>query len=126
MMILNYIEEIKYELITLEWVTSMTIIEEKILEDCGYFRAKLTLTNNDFLEIAEYFILRDEDLITERYRYQWMDETKTQLRRRWDNIPHFPNLDNFPHHVHIETEKNVHPSQSLSILQVLSLIQSLL
>jgi len=126
MIILNYIEKIKYELITLEWVTSMTVIEENVLEDRGYFRARLTLANNDFLEIAEYFILRDEDLITERYRYQWMDETKTQLRRRWDNIPHFPNLDNFPDHVHIETEKNVHPSQSLSILQVLNLIKSLL
>lgn len=126
MIILNYIEEIKYELITLEWVISMTIIEEKILENRGYFRARLTLTNNDFLEIAEYFILRDKDLITERYRYQWMDETKTKLRRRWDNVPHFPDLDNFPHHVHIDIEKNVYPSQSLSILQVLNLIKSLL
>lgn len=36
-----------------------------------------------------------------------MDATKTQLIKRWDNVQHFPNLPNFPHHVHINEESNV-------------------
>lgn len=57
------------------------------------------------------------------YRYQWMDKTKQILKKRWDNVEHFPNLPNFPHHVHIGEESNVHPSQSRNILELIDLIE---
>ena len=52
-----------------------------------------------------------------------MDETQQTLRKRWDNVEHFPNLPNFPHHVHIGEELNVEPSSSMNILELIDLIE---
>ena len=52
-----------------------------------------------------------------------MDEQKEKLRKRWDNVQHFPNLPNFPHNVHIIAENNVEPSQSGNILELIELIE---
>ena len=51
-----------------------------------------------------------------------MDSTQTQLKKRWDNVEHFPNLPNFPHHVHISEEFNVYSSVCMNILEVIDLI----
>jgi hypothetical protein len=75
------------------------------------------------LEIAESFTVINGQIFTLGYRYQWMDETKENLRKRWDNVEHFPDLPNFPHHVHIIKESNVEPSQSRNILELIGLIE---
>ena len=98
-------------------------MEEQDLSDRGYFRARVILANNDFLEVSEYFIVDSNKTIPQRYRYQWMDDTQSILRRRWDNVPHFPNLPNFPHHIHIASEDNVESSQAIGILEVLQIIE---
>lgn len=97
----DYINTVKIKLATSHIIIKISIIEEKILFDSGYFRARLTLVNNDFLEIAESFTMIEGHFVTVGYRYEWMDEQKKILIKRWDNVPHFPNLSNFPHHVHI-------------------------
>jgi hypothetical protein len=119
----DYLTAIKVKLIASSVVKSFTIVKERATSDQGYFRARLTLKNNDFLEIVEFFVIKDQTCITETYRYQWMDETKQQLRKRWDNVEHYPNLPNFPHHVHIIEETNVQPSQSHSILEIIDQIE---
>ena len=83
----------------------------------------MTLCNGDFLEIAESFTIQDECYMTLDYRYQWMDKTKQKLKKRWDSVRHFPNLPNFPHHVHLTEEFNVEPSQSRSILELIDLMK---
>jgi hypothetical protein len=97
----NYIDLIKYKLNTSVIIDSFRIVDERILFSRGYFRARLILKNDDFLEIAESFTVIDNRLVTLSYRYQWMDGKKQQLKKRWDNVEHFPDLPNFPHHVHI-------------------------
>jgi Family of unknown function (DUF6516) len=97
----QYIIEIKAKLFSSTVIQSVTIISERILSDSGYFRARLILSNGDFLEIVEYFIVQNNSCITVTYRYQWMDGIRENLRKRWDNVEHFPDLPNFPHHVHI-------------------------
>ena len=47
-------------------------IEERLLPDRGYFRARMVLSNTDFLEAAEYFVLEEGRGKTKRYRYQWL------------------------------------------------------
>jgi hypothetical protein len=37
-------------------------------------------------------------------------------------VEHFPNLPNFPHHVHISEESNVYSSVCMNILEVIDLI----
>jgi hypothetical protein len=119
----QYINEVKAKLNASSVVASVEIVDERTLLNRGYFRARLTLRNGDFLEIAESFTIQDERCITLDYRYQWMDETKQKLRKRWDSVRHFPDLPNFPHHVHITEESNVEQSQSRSILELIDLME---
>lgn len=119
----DYINTVKIKLATSRIIIKISIVEEKKLFDRGYFRARLTLVNNDFLEIAESFTIINGHFVTLGYRYQWMDEEKQNLRKRWDNVQHFPDLPNFPHHVHIIEESNVEASESRNILELIELIE---
>ncbi|MBD2293981.1 hypothetical protein H6G06_10865 [Anabaena sphaerica FACHB-251] len=119
----DYINTVKIKLATSRIIIKISIVEEKTLFERGYFRARLTLVNNDFLEIAESFTIINGHFVTLGYRYQWMDEEKQNLRKRWDNVQHFPNLPNFPHHVHIIEESNVEASDSRNILELIELIE---
>lgn len=119
----EYLENIKSRLISSNAIAAFTIIEELDLGDRGYFRARATLSNDYFLEIAEYFKIAGNVVITTRYRYQWMDCDRIKLRKRWDNVPHFPNLTNFPHHIHVESEENVISGNLLSIQELLDILE---
>jgi hypothetical protein len=120
----DYLLEIKARLITSPVIAEIElVVEEWALVDQGYFRARLKLSNGDFLEVAEYFVIDGELLDTRRYRYQWMDSEQASLRRRWDNVEHFPELPNFPHHIHSGDEPPV-PGRKMSILMLIDLLES--
>ena len=118
----EYVLQLKTKLAISPIITSFNVVEEKVWLDRGYVRIRITLSNGDFLEAAEYFVLQDDDLTTRRYRYQWMDKKRRKLRKRWDNVEHFPDLSNFPDHIHIGKEENVEPGESLSIIQLLDVL----
>lgn len=119
----TYLTEIKAKLVASSVVASIEVEEEYTLPDRGYFRARLGLSNNDFLEVAEYFLVEERRCVTRRYRYQWMDESQQVLRKRWDNVEHFPDLPNFPHHVHAGEESRVEPGMPLSIIELVDVIE---
>ena len=120
----QYLTEIKTKLIASPVVDSIAIVKERASIAQGYFRARLTLSNGEFLEeVVEYFVVKDGRCVTESYRYQWMDEKQQVLKKRWDNVEHFPNLPNFPHHVHVGDESNVNPGKSLSILELIEIVE---
>ena len=119
----EYLEDIKSRLIASNAIAAFTIVEELDFGDRGYFRARVTLSNDDFLEVAEYFKITNNVVTTTRYRYQWMECDRTKLRKRWDNVPHFPNLPNFPHHIHVESEENVVSGYVLSIQDLLDILE---
>ncbi len=119
----SYLVEIKAKLIASSAVVTFTIIEERASPDRGYLRARLALSNNDFLEVAEYFVLEEGRCVTRRYRHQWMDESQRRLRKRWDNVEHFPNLPGFPHHIHVGAESQVEPGSPMSIVQLIDVIE---
>lgn len=120
----NYISVIETALMTSEVIAEYTVLDQWTNTDDGYFRIRATLNNGDFLEAANYFVVEDERPITVDYRYQWMDHTRTILRRRWDNTPHHPEVTTFPHHCHVEDEANVLPSATISLLQLLLFLES--
>jgi hypothetical protein len=119
----QYIAEEKKQLSSSAIIASVNIIDERILLDRGYFRARLILTNTDFLEIAESFTIQNNQSITLDYRYQWMDASKTVLRKRWDSVKHFPGLSNFPHHVHVGSESRVEPGKSRNIIEFIAFME---
>lgn len=120
----QYIAAVKEKLAGSPIISFIEISDERIILNRGYFRARLTLINSDFLEIAESFIIQDNQTLTLDYRYQWMDSSKQLLRKRWDSVKHFPNLPNFPHHVHIGSEINVEAGQSRNILEFIDFLES--
>jgi hypothetical protein len=120
----DYLLEIKSRLITSPAIAEIeAVVEEWALVDQGYFRARLRLNNGDFLEMAEYFVIDGEQIETRRYRYQWMDSAQAVLRRRWDNVEHFPELPGFPHHIHIGDGPPV-PGRKMSIIEIIDLLES--
>lgn len=114
----DYVLQIKVHLLVSPVVASFTIVHEKVWPDRGYIRIRCVLTNGDLLEVAEYFVRQKDRCRTERYRYQWMEQTTRKLRRRWDNVEHYPGLPNFPHHIHLE-DGSVVPGEELNIIQLL-------
>ncbi|PIY36550.1 MAG: hypothetical protein COZ06_35925 [Armatimonadetes bacterium CG_4_10_14_3_um_filter_66_18] len=119
----SYLVGIKSRLVASSAVVSVEVVQEHALPDRGYFRARLTLANSDFLEVAEYFVVEEGLCQTIRYRYQWMDQSKQVLKKRWDNVEHFPGLPNFPHHVHEGEESLAEPGRSVSIVELIGLIE---
>ena len=119
----EYLTEIKGRLVTSAVIASVTVVEEYVLPDRGYFHARLDLINTDFLEVAEYFVVEAGLCVPRRYRYQWMDALQTVLKRRWDNVEHFPGLPNFPHHVHVGEESHVEPGRALSMMELLDVVE---
>ena len=122
----QYLVAVKEKLNVSLIIALIEIVDERVLLNRGYFRARLTLTNNDFLEIAESFTIQDNQLITLDYRYQWMDASKQMLKQRWDSVKHYPNLPNFPHHVHIGSESNVESGQCRNIIEFIDFMESTL
>ncbi|MEA3274282.1 MAG: DUF6516 family protein [Pseudomonadota bacterium] len=119
----RYLDEVRARLATSAAITAIEVVTEQALSDRGYFRARLSLANGDFLEVSAYFMIRRGKPETVEYRYQWMDPAQQRLIRRWDNARHFPKLPQFPHHMHVGDEKQVVPGQALSILTLVDLIE---
>jgi hypothetical protein len=119
----SYLAEVKARLATSPVVAKViNVVEDWVLSDRGYFRARLTLSNGDFLEVVEYFVIEDDRNVTQRYRHQWMTADHQTLRQRWDNVEHFPDLQNFPHHIHVGNKSPI-SGQSMSILEVLEQLE---
>jgi len=103
-------------------VQSTDLIKRTVTRLDGYLRVRCRLTNSDFLEIAIHVLWQNGQAVINGYRYQWMDSARINLRRRWDDTPHFPHLPGFPHHCHVEREDNIEPASPLNIKSLLDWI----
>jgi len=119
----QYLKDVTAQLTLSPIIRSSLITKSWAREKAGYLHLRLTLINGDFVEIGEYFLMKNGECITEDYRYQWMNGKKTKLRKRWDNTRHFPDLDNFPHHIHLANGRVI-SGTLLSTLQVLQILQT--
>jgi len=116
--------------VELAFISSPVVAEYRVLRawantDDGYVRVRATMSNGDFLEAAEYFILQGNRLITADYRYQWMDADQRELHCRWDCAPDHPELEGFPHHVHVGNEVHVTPSRMMNMLDLLRAMEEM-
>ncbi len=119
----DYLESVKLALALSDIVQTVQIVREYSRERHGFFRARLKLRNGDFLEVSEFFVAQDDEIHILQYRYQWMDSARQQLRKRWDNATHHPELDNFPHHVHVKSDNVVISDQTMNISLLLAMLQ---
>ena len=51
----SHLEKIKSKLASTATITQVTVVQEYALQDRGFFRARLVLTNGDFVEVSEFF-----------------------------------------------------------------------
>jgi hypothetical protein len=77
-------------------------------------KVRAELTNGWFLDCWEHKTQK-----TRRYSFHVFHRNKMVVR--WDNTPHYPNLEGFPHHKH--EGDNVIESENMTILKVLSELQ---
>lgn len=56
----------------------------------------------------------------QKYSYQWMT-ADNELIHRWDNAHEVP-FPTSPHHQHVGSEKNVQPSEPMTLADVLAFI----
>ena len=117
-----YLAEIEVAFINSPAVVEYQVVRSWDHGDDGYIRVRATLSNGDFLEAAEYAALEQDRIQTIDYRHHWSDGSR-KLRQRWDSTPHHPELANFPHHVHLGNEDTLSPSQAISIVQVLRILE---
>lgn len=79
-------------------------------------RLKLNIT---FIDQSCLFV-RDYIFEGERrkYSFHWQDPWGNLLIR-WDNAPHWPQIDTYPHHKHLGAVDRVEPSEQTELKEVL-------
>lgn len=121
---IDYLESLNESIATNPVVTSYQITRQRTSKVDAYIRIIITLIDDSRLEMMEYIRSESEgESVIERYSYHWMDAGNS-LITRWDNAEHYPNLPDFPHHLHDGDEKNVLPGESMSLQKVLDAISN--
>lgn len=63
-------------------------------------RIRIRFINGFLLDISEAVIIVENAISHLTYKYH-LQNGKNELVFRYDNTPHFPHLDTFPHHLHL-------------------------
>ena len=97
----QYFNAVELQLLQSVAITNYQIIRREIGPTDGKLRLKATLTGGGLAEMFEYVTEANGAIESAKYSFHWQDE-QGNLKKRWDNAPHFPNLLHAPHHVHLE------------------------
>lgn len=90
---------------------------EKVLN----YRYRVTLANGGLIEMTERVLEIPGTLEVTKYRHHWQDGQGLFIKR-WDNAPHYPGIDTFPHHLHDGAEDRVVRHAAVTGLEVLQRI----
>jgi hypothetical protein len=112
----HYFEEIEAEIKKLEDVYVERYEEEILSSNRINLRIRVRFKTGDLFELNEAVIVEADQLERLNYRYHFQDR-QNNLIFRYDNTPHFPDLENFPHHKHLSD--NIISSQEPSVLEVI-------
>jgi len=98
-----------------------SVVREEAQGNLGLFRHRLTLRDGGLLEMFERFEVRGGQVRVTKWSFHWQDAAG-QLRKRWDNATHHPEVPTHPHHVHDGEEANVLPHGPITAEEVLAII----
>ncbi len=79
-------------------------------------RIRIRFVSGHLLEFDEAVIIKKGQINHLSYRYHFQDK-ENKLVFRYDNAPHFPTLDNFPHHKHLPDK--VYSTKKISIVKAI-------
>jgi len=92
--------------------------EEEILSDDRInLRIRIRFKSGYLLEINEAVISESRKIKHLNYRYHFQDQNNN-LIFRYDNTPHFPNIESFPNHKHLSNKVSAsHPPNVLKAIE---------
>ena len=125
MTVSEYLKTVKTLLLTNPLVDNFQIVRERMTANDGHIRVRMTLINGNLMEFSEYVQRPEDDIQVVTYSYHCTDSFRS-LIVRWDNTPHFPDLDGFPHHKHIGYPETVQAGQPMNIFKVFDEIMGIL
>jgi len=115
-MIGDYFEFLKIVAKKSPEVINFRLIREFIGTNRGFIRFAVELRDGSELHVFEYV---DSGLRKIDYSYHWQNKEK-KLISRWDNAPHYSEIETFPHHVH--EGEDVKPSIEPTFAEILKKI----
>ena len=86
-------------------------------EETVYLKVQITIIDSSTLEISIFATESSEKLSIDKYRLHYMN-AGGQMMFRYDNSPHHPEIDSYPHHKH--TPGKIRPSNIPSIQDILN------
>ena len=96
-----YFDHLERRLLESNAVSSYTVVRRESTPADGKMRIRAQLRDGGLLELFEYVALDSGRQVTRlKYAYHWQDADGS-LARRWDAVPHYPQLPYAPHHIHL-------------------------
>ena len=118
----KYLDSVEGTVRNLEGVYVEHYEEEVLTVNRVNLRIRIRFETGHMLEVNESIIGEKDQIIHLGYRYHFQD-TKNNMVFRYDNTPHFPELETHPHHKHFP--KEVIPFDQPSISEVIEEARSL-
>ncbi len=96
-----HFDHLEQRLLESNAVASYTVVRREVTPADGKVRIRVRLRDGGLLELFEYVALDIGGQIARlKYAYHWQGADGL-LVRRWDAVPHHPQLPYAPHHVHL-------------------------
>ena len=112
----RYLEELEGAIRELEGAYVENYEEEILAANRANLRIRVRFQTGHLLELNEAAIVEAGHIRHLGYRYHFQDQ-ENRLLFRYDNTPHFPDLNSFPDHKHLQNK--VSPVEKPSILKVI-------
>jgi hypothetical protein len=121
-MIEEYLRRID-ELLSISSAVRNVEIVRRSVRDTGLervlnYRYRIMLTDGSFVEMTERVLEVRGTLEVTKYRHHWQHANGV-LIKRWDNAPHHPTVETFPHHLHDGDEDSVVRHAAITGLEAL-------
>ena len=97
---IKYLKDVEIVVLGLENAYVERYEEEVLAEDRVNLRIRIRFASGHLLELNEAIIFEEGHIRHLSYRYHFQNELNS-LIFRYDNTPHFPDLESFPHHKHL-------------------------
>ena len=124
-MIEEYLQRLDELLSTSTAVANVEVVRRSLrdseLERTLHYRYRVALADGGLVEMTERVLEAQGTLRVTTYRHHWQDPSG-RLVQRWDNAPHHPEVETFPHHLHDRAEDRVVAHPAVTGLQVLQRI----
>jgi hypothetical protein len=117
----DYLALIKSLIALCPVVVQLNILREDAQGDRGLWRYRLTLQDESFVEMFEFFEIQSGQVKVIKYSFHWQ-RNDGQLIKRWDNAAHHPEIETYPHHLHDGAEDVVFAYQPVSFEEILQII----